>query len=226
MGQAVRRDEVEPMATLTKIQHTILQYVADFQRKEGRSPTGTEVQAHFGYTHHSTARQHLQALERKGFIQLARGGHGIPYHIRLRPPAFSVVDTMRLPVLGSIAAGTPQEAIEQADTWVERLDELLSIHPGDFLLTVKGESMIGEGIFPGDLVLIRPQPTVERGEIAAVMVGNEEATLKRVYPEPPKQVRLVPSNPTMGDMVFPAAQVRVVGRYQGLIRPTWQRSRS
>jgi len=214
------------MPALTRIQHDILQYVADFVRREGRSPTGTEVQHHFGYNHHSTARQHLQALERKGFIQLARGGHGVPYHIRLLPPAFTVVDTLRLPVLGVIAAGSPQEAIQQADTWVERLDELLSIHPGDFLLTVHGESMIGDGIFPGDLVLIRPQETAERGEIAAVMVGKEEATLKRFYPEPPSHVRLVPSNPTMQEMVFPAEEVRVIGRYRGLIRPVTHRSYS
>ena len=214
------------MPTLTKIQHRILQFIAHFSRREGRSPTGTEVQAQFGYTHHSTARQHLQALERKGYIELARGGHGIPYHIRLRPPAFSVVDTMRLPILGAIAAGTPQQAIEQADTWVERLDELLSVQPGDFLLTVKGESMIGEGIFPGDLVLIHPQETVETGEIAAVMVGREEATLKRVYPEAPRHVRLAPSNPTMRELVYPAEEVRVIGKYRGLIRPVTHRSRS
>jgi len=214
------------MPELTKIQHSILQFLANFQRKEGRSPTGTEVQQHFGYTHHSTARQHLQAIERKGFIELARGGHGIPYHIRLLPPAFSVVDTFRLPVLGEIAAGTPQEAIEQTDEWVERLDELLSVHPGDFLLRVRGESMIGEGIFAGDLVLIRPQERVETGEIAAVRVRGEDATLKRVYPQPPASVRLVPSNPTMSPMVYPAREVRVFGKYQGLVRPVSTRPRS
>jgi len=205
------------MDKLTRIQHDILQYLADFQRREGRSCTGTEVQQHFGYTHHSTARQHLQALERKGYIELARGGHGVPYHIRLRSPAFSVVDTLRLPVLGAIAAGTPQEAIEETDTWVERLDELLSIRPGDFLLTVKGESMIGEGIFADDLVLIRPQERVAQGEIAAVRVGTDEATLKRVYVEPPN-VRLVPANPAMSDMTFSGEEVRILGRFEGLIR--------
>jgi len=214
------------MPSLTQIQRAILQYLADFQRREGRSPTGTEVQQHFGYAHHSTARQHLQALERKRFIELARGGHGVPYHIRLLPPAFSMVDTLRLPVLGAIAAGSPQEAIEHADTWVERLHDLLSIRPGDFLLKVRGDSMIGEGIFPGDLVLIRPQQTVEPGEIAAVMVGTDEATLKRFYPEPPSHVRLVPSNPTMRDMVVAADEVRVLGKYQGLIRPASHRPRS
>ena len=213
------------MASLTRIQHNILQFLADFQLREGRSATGTEVQQHFGYAHHSTARQHLQALERKGFIQLARGGHGIPYHIRLLPPAFGSVDTPRLPVIGTIVAGTPQEAVAQSDTWVERLDDLLSVRTGDFLLQVNGESMIGEGIFPGDLVLIRPQEMVESGDIAAVMVGADDATLKRIYPEPPN-VRLVPAHPAMSDMVFPANDVRVVGKYQGLIRMNSQRRRS
>jgi len=212
------------MPSLTKIQRSILQHVADFERREGRSPTGTEVKDHFGYSHHSTARQHLQALDRKGFIELARGGHGVPYHIRLLAPAFAVVDTLRLPVVGAIAAGSPQEAIAQSERWVDRLDDLFPLRPGDFLLEVRGESMIGAGILPGDLVLIRPQDQVGQGEIAAVMVGQEEATLKRVHVEPPN-VRLVPANPAMAEMVYPAEDIRIVGSYQGLVRAGARRSR-
>jgi len=213
------------MAELTDKQSRILQFIADFHRTEGRSPTGTEVQQHFGYTHHSTARQHLHALERKGFIELARGGHGVPYHIRILSPAFHHVDTQRIPVVGSIAAGSPQEAIAESDEWVERVEDILEYKPGDFLLRVKGESMIGEGIHPGDIVLIRPQGKVDPGEIAAVMVQEDDATLKRVYPEPPDLVRLVPSHPSMEDMVYRASEVRVIGRYHGLIRPKVNRTR-
>lgn len=205
------------MAQPTKIQRDILQFIADFLRTEGRSPTGTEVKEHFGYSHHSTARQHLQALERKGFIELARGGHGVPYHIRLQPPAFGAVDTMRLPVVGAIAAGSPQEAIEQCDTWVDRLDDIFPVRSGDFLLEVRGDSMIEEGILPGDLVLIRRQERVDSGDIAAVRVKQDEATLKRLYHEGPT-VRLSPANAAMEDMRYPAEEVRVIGRYQGLIR--------
>ena len=210
------------MAQPTQIQRAILQYIADFLRTEERSPTGTEVKDHFRYSHHSTARQHLQALERKGLIELARGGHGVPYHIRLQPSAFGVVDTMRLPVVGAIAAGTPQEAIEQCDTWVDRLDDIFPVRSGDFLLQVRGESMIGEGILPGDLVLIRRQEKVDSGEIAAVRVRQDEATLKRFHDEGPT-VRLSPANPTMEDMVYPADDVQVIGRYQGLIRTVSRR---
>ncbi len=205
------------MDDLTKIQRRILQHIADFQRNEGRPPTGTEVQQHFEYSHHSTARQHLQAIERKGFIELARGGHGVPYHIRLLPPAFGAVNTMRLPVLGSIAAGTPQEAIEQCDNWVETLDDVLQVRPQDFFLRVQGESMIGEGIFSGDLVLVRPQQTVPNGGIAAVRVGPDEATLKRVFVEG-ETVRLVSANPEIADMMYPAAEVEIIGTYAGLLR--------
>jgi repressor LexA len=129
-----------------------------------------------------------------------------------------MVETLRLPVVGSIAAGSPQEAIQQTDRWVDRLDDLFPIRPGDFLLSVDGESMIGDGILPGDFVLIHPQEVVEAGQIAAVMVHSDDATLKRFYPQPPSHVRLVPSNPTMSDMVFPADDVKVIGRFQGLIR--------
>ncbi len=213
------------MSDLTDKQNGILQFIADFHRDEGRSPTGTEVQQHFGYTHHSTARQHLHALERKGFIELARGGHGVPYHIRILEPAYRHVDTQKIPVVGEIAAGSPQEAVAESDEWVERIEDVLDFKPGDFLLRVKGESMIGEGIHPGDIVLIHPQQRVEAGEIAAVMVQEDDATLKRVYPEPPNLMRLVPSHPSMQDMVYPASQVRVLGKYQGLIRPRINRPR-
>jgi repressor LexA len=213
------------MAELTRIQGSILQFIADVQQHEERSPTGTEIQQHFGYNHHSTARQHLHALERKGFIELARGGHGVPYHIRLLGPAYSRVDTLRLPLVGSIAAGKPEEALMRTDEWIERIDQVLDVHSGDFLLEVKGESMIGDGIHPGDIVLIHPQATVQRGQIAAVMVRDEDATLKRVYAEPPSDIRLVPSHPSMEDMVYPAHEVRVVGLYTGLMRPTAHRMR-
>ncbi len=212
-------------ATLTKIQQRILQFIADFSKDEGRSPTGTEVQQHFNYSHHSTARQHLQALARKNFIELARGGYGVPYHIKLKELAYSFIETPRLAVLGTIMAGSPDLAVEEPDAWVERLDDLLPARPGDFLLKVKGDSMIGEGILPGDLVLVHPQPEVTSGAIAAVLVSNSEATLKRVYPHTNAQVRLVAANPTIGDMIFPADDVNIIGAYVGLVRTQPGRAR-
>jgi repressor LexA len=86
-----------------------------------------------------------------------------------------------LPVVGSIAAGPLGEALQHAETFAEALRDLLPFEPGDFLLEVRGDSMIGDGIYEGDRVLLRPNIHVQNGEIAAVHVGDEySATLKPV----------------------------------------------
>jgi len=96
--------------------------------------------------------------------------------------------------------------------------ELLPWKEGDFLLRVKGDSMIGDGILDGDKVLLRPGIEPHAGEIAAVVVGDaHEATLKHFLPEGDR-VRLRASNPGYRDLVVPAEQVRVAGVFRGLIR--------
>jgi repressor LexA len=125
-------------------------------------------------------------------------------------------------VLGTIRAGGLEEAIAEPETVLE---EFLPHRAGDFILRVKGDSMIGDGILEGDHVLLRPGVECARGEIAAVIVGSEEgefageceATLKRVYLEG-KRVRLKAGNPAYPDRVVPAAEVKIAGVFRGLIR--------
>jgi len=128
-----------------------------------------------------------------------------------------------LPVLGSIRAGLLEEAIAEPETILED-HELLPYLPGDFVLRIRGDSMVGDGILSGDLVLLRPQVEVAQGEIAAVMVGGEEgdceATLKRFYLEGPggRTARLKASNPAYADIVVPSSEVKIAGVFRGLIR--------
>jgi len=116
------------------------------------------------------------------------------------------VQTKRIPLLGEIACGEPIFATEDRGVFVEAEN---SIH-ADFCLTAKGDSMVGARINDGDLVFIRKQPTVENGEIAAVII-NDEATLKRwyYYPETAKLV-LVPENPSYEPLVYVGEELNAV----------------
>lgn len=104
--------------------------------------------------------------------------------------------TKKVPLLGTIACGDPILATENIETYIS-VDE---DSPATFALKCKGDSMITARIFDGDVVYIRPQPDVENGEIAAVLIGNE-ATLKKVYKQPNK-LTLSPCNPMYSDMVY------------------------
>ncbi|MBI2989192.1 MAG: repressor LexA [Deltaproteobacteria bacterium] len=156
-------------ASLTNRQQKVLSYIQFVISKTGSPPTHREIASHLGVTVRS-AYQHVVALERKEILKRAAGHRGI----ELLP---SYMLPRGLPILGRIAAGIPILAEENVEGRLA-LEDILNGHEGNlFLLRVSGDSMIERGVNPGDLVLIRQQPAVENGEVAAVLIG-EEATLK------------------------------------------------
>ena len=126
------------------------------------------------------------------------------------PPNIEPLGSMqKIPLVGQIACGTPILAEQNIEDYVDLPGHIRA----DFALTCKGESMIGAGIRSGDIVYIRKQEEVENGQIAAVMVGSDEATLKRVYLQP-GVVQLVAENPNIPPAVFigeDAAKIRIIG---------------
>lgn len=126
------------------------------------------------------------------------------------PANVSRIEPMqRIPLVGQIACGMPILAEQNVEDYVDLPGHIRA----DFALTCKGESMIGAGIRTGDIVYIRKQEEVENGQIAAVMVGNDEATLKRVYAKE-GVVQLVAENPSIAPAVFigeETAQIHIVG---------------
>lgn len=126
------------------------------------------------------------------------------------PPNIEPLGSMqKIPLVGQIACGTPILAEQNIEDYVDLPGHIRA----DFALTCKGESMIGAGIRTGDIVYIRKQEEVENGQIAAVMVGNDEATLKRVYAKE-GVVQLVAENPSIAPAVFigeETAQIHIVG---------------
>lgn len=163
----------------------------------------------------------LKRMERNGYVEILGGGaKGRSRLVRLTPPGRYAVGSGGLPILGEVPAGPLAEALAGAPDVVED-DDLLSWRPGDFLLRVKGNSMVGDGILPGDLVLLRPNVTVRQGEIAAVHArDNYEGTLKHVFVET-NGVRLRASNPEYEDIIVSATDWRgVAGVFRGLVRRT------
>lgn len=123
-----------------------------------------------------------------------------------------------LPIVGEVAAGEPSFAEQHIEGYAARLQDLLDVREGDFLLRVRGDSMIGVGIYPGDLVAIHPlRDEPHSGEIALVVVpGEDTATLKRWHRNN-GTVTLISENPAYPAMKFPAAEVQVQGCLVGHI---------
>lgn len=205
------------MPAFTPSQQRILEAIAEFDRK-GEPVLVPQLVRRLGLAAESSLTQTLGILERKGAIRVRGGGvKGRPRVVTLAPAGRRAVGMGGLPLLGAIPAGPLSEAVEHAEQ-VLCEGELLPWKEGDFLLRVKGDSMIGDGILDGDKVLLRPGIEPHAGEIAAVVVGDaHEATLKHFLPEGDR-VRLRASNPGYRDLVVPAEQVRVAGVFRGLIR--------
>lgn len=207
--------------TLTETHRKIAYNIADVERS-GFAATLGELVKRLGLARPSSLIPTIKIMERNGYVIIGGGGQqGRDQLIKLSPKGRLAIRDGVLPIFGSIQAGMLHEAVEEPDRYFEQSD-LLPHEGGDFLLEVRGDSMNGDGILPGDFVLLRPGATPRRGEIVAALVSEEEggapeATLKRFYKEG-KMVRLKAANPEYADIVVPAWAVKVAGVFKGLIR--------
>lgn len=166
---------------MTEVQRKIALAILRFEEK--REPAFVQALVRkLGYAAESSLTATLRIMEREGFALIQGGGEkGRPRLVQLTSKGRFALGAGGLPLLGSIPAGPLSEALAQPDDVLEPRD-LLPALEGDFLLRVRGDSMTGDGILDGDLVLLRPDSEAARGEIAAVLVGEaHEATLKRVF---------------------------------------------
>jgi repressor LexA len=184
---------------LTEKQQRVLAYIQRTITQSGHPPTIREIAAHLNVTVRS-AHQHVIALDRKGVIKRDSGHRSIGFK------------SEGVPVLGKIAAGTPILAEENIERRLV-LDDILRSKAAEpfFLLQVSGDSMVDRGINSGDLVLIRQQPTVENGEIAAVLIGNE-ATLK-IFRAKERKIYLEPANKKYGPIQLNGSKdIQILGK--------------
>jgi len=198
---------------LTKRQEDILQFVMEYVQAEGYPPSIREIGQRFKIGSLRGVTVHLDALERKGYIERSN----TPRSIKIKHPAYqSGNKVMMLPLVGTIAAGTPILASEHVEHLVPVPNDMVRNIQGAFLLRVKGDSMSGEGINPRDLVVVKPQQSANHGDLVAVLMGDE-ATVKRIHFNGP-QVRLMPSNPAYDPIIVDREDARVIGRIVGLMR--------
>lgn len=210
------------MKTLTKRQNELLQLLAS-RWQDGAPPVVSEVAQALGLAGQSSVTPMLESLQAKGYIEIRGGVRGRQRVLTLTPKGKVQTQRPGLPVLGCITAGMLSEALQMADVFIDTLDLLLPYKSGDFLLDVRGDSMIGDGIFDGDRVLIRPDVAVRNGEIAAVHVGEDYcATLKHVHFRADSDVvELRSSNPQYKAIETSGENIHIVGVFRGLVRGIW-----
>jgi repressor LexA len=206
---------------LTDRQRQILEFVNAHVDKHGYPPTVREIGHAVGLTSPSTVHAHLARLEEAGLIrrdatkpralEVINGGRS---RSNAAPAQPAVPDrSSLLPLVGEVAAGAPVVAEDRIEDYMSVPDQVAG--GGDFMLTVRGESMINAGILPGDFIVVRRQQEARNGEIVVALVGDEEATVKRFFKEQGR-VRLQPENDSM-EPTYPE-QVSILGTVTAVLR--------
>jgi len=198
---------------LTKRQREILTFLAAYTEQNGYAPSFEEIARHFNYNSLATVHEHLTNLERKGYIRRA---YNESRAIEILPSDV-VSRAIDLPLLGSVAAGSPIEAMEANET-ITVPENLLSRGGSHYVLRVRGDSMIDEQIRDGDFVVISERRSADNGETVIALVDNSAATVKRFYRERDGRIRLQPANETMSPIYVHEDEVTIQGVVVGVLR--------
>ncbi len=202
---------------LYKRQRQILEFIGEFIKKNGYSPTLLEIGKAMKLSSPATIHEHLKSLERKGVIRKnandVRGIEIVEQYSRafFSEPALGV----ELPLLGYIHAGHPLEPYDDPTATFKVTANLVPQNKIAFVLQVKGESMIDDGILPGDYVVLVKEDTVKNGDVVVALLDSGLATLKKFFKENGK-VKLMPANSKMEPIY--ATDVQVQGKMVALIR--------
>ncbi len=176
---------------LSPKQKEVLDFIIQFLNDRGYAPSFREIADGLKLASPSTVHVHIQALRSRGFI---RAG-GSARELEPTDKAVRWGKSVLLPLAGLITAGKPIEAIEERETMAVPVD-LAPDSANSFVLRVKGQSMIEDGIFDGDYVVVERNPSPKNGDVVVALLDNAYATLKRFYRERDR-IRLQPANSTM-----------------------------
>ena len=211
------------MRYLTERQRDILNFIRDFQKSRGIAPTHREICDHFGFSSYGTVYKHLSLLEKKGLIRRdwnqKRGVELVDQpekrdSLPARQDTGAGAAVRELPLFGYIAAGKPLD-VDVSDETIA-VPEHLTTRGENYVLKVRGDSMVDDGILDGDLVIISRRELADNGEMVVANVSGE-VTLKRLYREGDR-VRLQPANSMMNPIYAAARDVAVQGVVVGLMR--------
>ncbi len=201
------------MTYMTEKQRDVLDYIRRTIASTGVAPTLQEIATHFGFRSTASAQKHVGLLERKGFLR--REKHQKRGLVLADVEPWVASPSLELPLFGVVAAGAPIESIPGEETIAVPPDFAGS--GSNFVLQVRGESMIEEGIHDGDLVVVHSTSEASDGDMVVALVADE-VTLKRIYREGGGRIRLQPSNAELSALVVPASEVTVQGTVVGLLR--------
>lgn len=199
---------------LTRRQKQILDHIGEYIEEWGYAPSFEEIAEHFGYSSLATVHEHLSNLERKGYIRKA---YNESRSIELVQPDSGGAATIELPLLGTVAAGLPIEAVADTETLAVPPD-MVRRNRENYVLRVQGNSMIEESIRDGDYIVVSSQDTADDGQMVVALVRGDSATVKKLYRERGGRVRLQPANPTMEAIIEDARDVQIQGVVVGVIR--------
>lgn len=199
--------------TTYKRQKEVLDFVGQYIQKYGSSPTLQQIADALKLSSLSTVHQHLEALEKKGLIKRFEGAVRGLEVVNKRIGA--ALEGVEVPVIGYIAAGKPIDALENHLDTVNVSASMLSGKKRAFVLQVRGDSMIKDGILDGDSVVCEQQETANNGDIVVALLENNVATLKRFYKEKTR-IRLQPANDTLAPIYV--RNVKIQGKVVGVIR--------
>lgn len=238
------------MQPLTSKEKRVLEYIEVYLSQEGIAPSFTEIKDHFGFASYNSVQRYLKQLQRKNYIHIPGGNQ--KRAISILNPSSAVLDALfstekqnavsnptisyadgphrrsklsaevlSLPLLGKVAAGLPIEELTN-DEFIDVPPDMVRKPRETYTLKVKGQSMIEDGIFDGDIIIVQDQNTAKNGDIVVATVDNE-ATVKRFYYQSgarmaSPQIELRPANPDMESMWYSPNQVEVRGIVVGLLR--------
>lgn len=201
---------VEDMV-LTKRQREILDYITRFVDEKGYSPSLMEIARHFRLSSVATVHKHVDNLKKKGYVTKTwNANRSLDLTDRAVSPR-----SVRVPLVGRVAAGQPIEAIQEHE--VIAVPEDMVGRATTFVLEVRGDSMIDEHIRDGDYVIVEERPRARNGEMVIALIDGEETTLKKFFREGEK-VRLQPANPELDPIVVDGRRVRIQGVVTGVLR--------
>ncbi len=203
------------MRQLTDRQKAVASFISTFIKENNYAPSVRDIADHFQFSV-KAAHDHLKALEAKQVIKTT-GGVSRSIEV-IGEEFFPREELIQIPVIGSIAAGKPLMSEENTDFMLNLPATMLrNTHNTYFALKIRGESMIDEGIFDGDIAILRKCDDANRGDIVAATVGDDEPgiTLKGYYPNN-GNIELRPANPTMGPIITRSCKIH--GKLHLLIR--------
>lgn len=204
---------MSPLPPLTKKQRQVLDCIEAFVRANGYTPSYREIAKELGLCSPATVHQHIKALCEKGIINTGENGEARAIEIVETEPLSPLA--IMLPMAGLITAGEPIEAIEENEAVAVPANFVVDAM-NSYVLRVKGRSMIEDGIFDGDMVIVERRHSPKNGDIVVALLDNAYATLKRFYREK-THIRLQPANSTMKPIIV-KGDVNIQGIVRAVIR--------